>query len=65
MIHFFTLSLVCDKRYMIFTVMTYTSLLFFVREINELKGNEEEDEEKEEKEEEEDEEEEEEEVKLR
>ena len=38
---------------------------FFVREINELKGNEEEDEGKEENEEEEDEEEEEEEVKLR
>ena len=43
---------------MIFTVMTYTPLSFFVREINELEGNEEEEKEK-------DEEEEEEEVKLR
>ena len=61
MIHYCTLLLVCDKRYMIFTVMTYTPLSFFVREINELEGNEEEEKEKEE----EDEEEEEEEVELR
>ena len=51
------------KEYMIFTVMTYTPLSFFVREINELEGNEEEEKEKEEEDEEE--EEEEEEVKLR
>ena len=51
---------------MIFTLMTNTPLSFFVREINELEGNEEEEKEKDEKEEEdEEEEEEEEEVKLR
>ena len=49
---------------MIFSVMTYTPLSFFVREINELEGNEEEDKENEEEEEDE-EEEEEEEVTLR
>ena len=64
-IHFCTLLLVCDKRYMIFIVMAYTPLSLLVREINELEGNEEIDKGKEEKEEEENEEEEEEEVELR
>ena len=62
--HFCTLLLDCDQKYMIFSVMTYTPLSFFVREINELEGNEEEDKENEEEEEDE-EEEEEEEVTLR
>ena len=62
--HFCTLLLDCDQKY-IFSVMTYTPLSFFVREINELEGNEEEDKENKEEEENEEEEEEEEEVTLR